>query len=855
VPLGEAVSLLRKVESLHPSVHDERLSLLVQHVVSQKTDLSLTSLVDVAVSIQAMGFHRELVGLMDLIVENASFLSGDVMVSFAKTIAIASQRDPQALSSRARSAVMRILGEHVLEGSFEEQPEKLAEALLSIASFYCSRAGAPDSVLSQPWHHGAFAACVDPLAVRAAWLPPKSLSKCLRAYKLLLLSGPLSSTSPEAVAGAIEGMPSILASALAGRLAEIQARDVARAFHAMASLHKHGLQLDEQGRHFCRVAAQDLEERRAELSLTDVCYLTQSLAFLGEELQGGSAKLLSALYEEVQRHIPSMTSRDVLLLARSASKLPRGSTPGVVQELIAAELLRELRSLRPMQLCDAAVSFTRLRYGGIGLFQGLAQASVTQMEDFSPRQLATMLHSLAKAGMHESRFYEYAAVQVPRTLLASEPRDLALVAWAFAKALHRNEPMLSSLQEDIKRRHTSNMTPADVSMILWSFTRLEVALDEELLGSLTHFVATGSRSFSSSAIIVTCLSFARLGFAQQPVLVELYRTLYAKLPRLNHHQLAFGFFLFSTSGVRDEPLLQRFLFECRQRIAELRGQDLGNILLACSKVVTPAAFEQSMGLRDGLRKQIFEHIDRLPPVPLLSVYLSAPPLLGFSTDENLQVMAALSKQFPDMAGSELARCLLATARLELVHKPFLLPLFNELRWKRRELDANEVVSCIWSVYTLGYCKPKFRRMLGTRLTISVSKRDIPARTLRDILPALSHLGYWERLPDSLRRSVWRLADEDLRQCATPPPSTPTVPRDLQSEEWRLPSLEKGLFRKRLRRGEHVFSKEHMLENMLPDSRKEAKREKKEEKKILTEAGVLPTGQTAVKDFITMVQRL
>ena len=56
-----------------------------------------------------------------------------------------------------------------------------------------------------------------------------------------------------------------------------------------------------------------------------------------------------------------------------------------------------------------------------------------------------------------------------------------------------------------------------------------------------------------------------------------------------------------------------------------------------------------------------------------------------------------------------------------------------------------------------------RRSLGHLLMTNVRRGKIPARVLLDVLPALNEFGYWERLPGSLRRSIWRLASEDMRQ--------------------------------------------------------------------------------------------
>merc|ERR1712176_948129 len=139
---------------------------------------------------------------------------------------------------------------------------------------------------------------------------------------------------------------------------------------------------------------------------------------------------------------------------------------------------------------------------------------------------------------------------------------------------HHHKVLFDKVQDDLKRPDVIPLLkPEDVSMILWSFVHVDVAVDPDTLSTLMNFIAGRCDEFSKKSLIVTCVALARLGFAQQPVLVQLYRTLYAWLPSLSDSQLSFTFFLYSTSGVRDEALLQRFIFECKERISRLRGQD------------------------------------------------------------------------------------------------------------------------------------------------------------------------------------------------------------------------------------------------------------------------------------------
>jgi len=256
----------------------------------------------------------------------------------------------------------------------------------------------------------------------------------------------------------------------------------------------------------------------------------------------------------------------------------------------------------------------------------------------------------------------------------------------------------------------------------------------------------------------------------------------------------------------------------------------------------------------------------------------------------LRIAFALRPHFEPLAAhghaAELPRVLLATAKAELVFKPLLLPLFLAIRRVRQQLTAPEVVSCIWSLYTLDFCKPKFRRTLGERLLHHVKNREIAPRALSDVLPALSTFGYWERLPNSLRRSIWRLSSEELRRYATPPPQKPsTMSRALvnpptweevqkkaddRDKGWRLPSIEKNFFRRQMLRterpgGQLVAVTEH-LEPIPGDASDAVRRERQEERDLLRKqhersaasfdgTRQVDEGEKAIEDFVELVKRM
>eukprot|EP00927_Polykrikos_kofoidii_P066592 TRINITY_DN62163_c0_g1_i1.p1 TRINITY_DN62163_c0_g1~~TRINITY_DN62163_c0_g1_i1.p1 ORF type:complete len:1087 (-),score=149.53 TRINITY_DN62163_c0_g1_i1:130-3285(-) len=876
--MKDRVESLRHLEKLAPSVYDERLQGLVNEVVSERENLSLSALVDVSRVLQSLGFQKELGYFTVIIAESASFLSSDDIARFAKTLAMASRASPESADIETRATVFRILGEHIVESMFEASPVELSESLLAIAVFYCSRGGcAPDPAVAQQWHHDVFASCATLLAAAdhasfAGTPGARALVKCIRAYKLYLLSVSRRDGTLVDNGGPLENLPTIMAGRLVSRVKELSIRDVVRSLHSLAVLHGHGVRLDSTSAAFCVSSAEEIVERAAELDIRDVAFALQSLSLLSgidTSTRIVGTEVLRSLYGEIRRLVSSLRPHEAIMIARAARVLAAVERPGLVIELLAAELLRDLRSLKPAQLCNAVTAFAELPLEEPSLFVGIGKAFASQLPTTSPRQVAVMLHSLAKIDRLEEDVCSAVAPHIVRDLLGFSPRDISLSLWAFAKVSYRDVALFAAVQEDLQRQDLSGLKPVEVSMLLWSFARADIEVSPVILSALTHNAASNGRDFPRTAILVTCIALARMGFAQQPFLVELYRSLYAQLPRLRDSQLAFGFFLFSTSGVRDEAILQRFLFECKQRLPRLRGQDLGNVVLACSRTVTPEGLAEHHGMKASFKDSIFgqlEHLGKSPRgvAPLLSIYTAAPSVLALSKEENLRLANSLTPHIPALAAdgraSDLARGLLATSRAQLVHKPLLLPMFMAIRRTRKSLVAEDVVSCIWSVYNLGFCKKKFRRTLGSSLLFHVKGRRIAPRTLRDILPALSHFGFWERLPAPLRRSVWRLASEKLRQGATPPPPEPPIfPREEKEEEadnWLLPRITKGFFRKRIKQDRHVLNYRHQIESLAPDPDKERAKERKEEREFIERTrGVTPSGRTAVEDFVALVKRL
>ncbi|CAL1150080.1 unnamed protein product [Cladocopium goreaui] len=119
-------------------------------------------------------------------------LMGDLGQNFGetmRTLATAKHLGSEAV----QLAVFKLLGEHVLERMFDSAPAELADSLLAIAVFCCSRHHRlPDPALEAPWHPAVFVAAAGCLQRQVHELPAEVLLKCLR-----LLGVPTAEAAPQ----------------------------------------------------------------------------------------------------------------------------------------------------------------------------------------------------------------------------------------------------------------------------------------------------------------------------------------------------------------------------------------------------------------------------------------------------------------------------------------------------------------------------------------------------------------------------------------------------------------------------------------------------------------------------------
>eukprot|EP00435_Cladocopium_sp_Y103_P008832 s5165_g2.t1 len=159
------------------------------------------------------------------------------------------------------------------------------------------------------------------------------------------------------------------------------------------------------------------------------------------------------------------------------------------------------------------------------LLQSLGEAFTLKRKIMAPKQLSVALSSLVRLQLREGPIFDDVVPEIVRDIVGYTHQDLCLCLWAMAKASSKdwgralNDLRLAARAQRLYREGNNSRSwqPQDVSMLLWSLSRLQWHAHPELMSRLTQHAVMECPKYSDSALLITLLSLARMNYTQPPV--------------------------------------------------------------------------------------------------------------------------------------------------------------------------------------------------------------------------------------------------------------------------------------------------------------------------------------------------
>ena len=527
-----------------------------------------------------------------------------------------------------------------------------------------------------------------------------------------------------------------------------------------------------------------------------------------------------------------------------------------ITNLCLSDVQRQLHLVDPNHIVDILCLAARVRGLDPFVIDSFISKFFAQQSLLNPRKLSLGLWAVSRiAPSRIVPFLDTLNGLSTEYLVRLTARDKALLTQSLVRSVSCSGTPRASLETvlSILERFEMNFTSSSIieaSSCLLSLAKLkeiakklnaETTLVNDLLPSLLIRVSNLLRTnhcsdFSAESLLSIAWAFAILRYKSQPVLVDLYRNIYAKINSMRTDQRAFAFFLFaSASGLNDETIRSAFVQSLTTQYSNLSNHNLINFAVALGRLRID-------------NKEILEHLFSrnlvLKPAQRLSCLAVAATRIGDSespafVDFKNSLMS--ESRIAEFTVSEIVKLM----RIDALTLDQKWNLQNVLLRRFKELllcDPNDLLLLAEEIRKLGpqRVKVNLRMRFNKFFVKAIHQRVFPTPILLSNLKLVDDIGAWHCLPYSTQCTLWNKASElqkiDVRHPADP----------LRGKRRRLIPSDKLLV--------------HVDDYFADANEKEIEvanrvRNEKEEKDSEIELEEISDGETPIAKFIQIVRRM
>lgn len=373
----------------------------------------------------------------------------------------------------------------------------------------------------------------------------------------------------------------------------------------------------------------------------------------------------------------------------------------------------------------------------------------------------------------------------PEKLLAMSSRDRALLMDAGSRCVvhSRNPKQLLVTLTDFFSSPVSPSSFQECAMMLNSIARVrdyskKLGMDYSLMqGAALSIIPRISSLFrdkttvSSESLLTTAWAMALLGVKAQPVLVDLYRCLYARIDSLTSNQKSFAMFLLTTaSGIRDSSIADALLNTINLR--ELTNNNLVNTLVSIDR----SAGRVAHAITETVLDEVYERHNILKPFQLVTAAsLSSKLDQRLNSNGFSQLMSTIgAKMSSEFSFSDISKLF----QIESLDTEFRYRVQRVLTEKIRgkqpvDFSPNDLLMIAHEIRRLGPYKVRanFRVRFNRLLTLAIKNRMISTPAVLTNLRLIDDIGTWHCLPIHVQLTLWDKAT-DLQKIDVRPPLDP-----------------------------------------------------------------------------------
>ncbi|KAJ1458105.1 hypothetical protein M885DRAFT_614791 [Pelagophyceae sp. CCMP2097] len=257
---------------------------------------------------------------------------------------------------------------------------------------------------------------------------------------------------------------------------------------------------------------------------------------------------------------------------------------------VADATIPQLTDFKPQELAVLISAFAKVGVSAPSLFEGVKLQGVSQIDKFLPQNLANMVWAFATAGRRAPELFAAVAVEALRQISNFNPQELSNTVWAFAKLEIRAVDLFQAISIEARNKLWS-ANPQNLANILWAFAKAGVSAPR-LFELIADEALAKIRDFGKyMANVVWALAHA--GVEAVMLFKAVALVFPKKIGAFNSLALSSTVWAFAKAGLAAPALFAAVAGESIKKMATFTAQNLANTVWAFSKmrIVVPSLFE------------------------------------------------------------------------------------------------------------------------------------------------------------------------------------------------------------------------------------------------------------------------
>eukprot|EP00931_Biecheleriopsis_adriatica_P076358 TRINITY_DN50075_c0_g1_i1.p1 TRINITY_DN50075_c0_g1~~TRINITY_DN50075_c0_g1_i1.p1 ORF type:complete len:820 (-),score=177.20 TRINITY_DN50075_c0_g1_i1:48-2507(-) len=352
-------------------------------------------------------------------------------------------------------------------------------------------------------------------------------------------------------------------------------------------------------------------QRLSSFTPQNVSNTVWALATLGFQHEA----LLSLIPRHVEASVREYSPQDLANTCWAFARLQRPCDE--IFRLIVTESLVQLRDFQPQNMSNLVWACATLMFKDDAAMQRIASAASQRVEEFGTQELSNLTWGLATLALCCEDWLERSGAEMARRSRECCPQDLSNTLWAYGTLKHKRNEHVRAINWEVMRQ-IEWFSPQGLSNVIWGLSAIEYRDMKALVCISEEVMRRPLEQLTPPDISTLLYSFAVLAWMHDGALAKLRKAVRMKMPQFATRDIANVSWAMVTLSHRDDGIFRMLMAKAEQTMTDFTVTGLCNIAWAFVRF----GLEVPAGVAYGIAEETVKRRSELYEEPGDAVLLS-----------------------------------------------------------------------------------------------------------------------------------------------------------------------------------------------------------------------------------------